>query len=67
MRVPVRVMIREEEPFVVTSDAMAQRLCDAAVAMSALGVDGLVLGFLDARGAVDENLLGRCGEPVLPA
>ena len=59
VRIPVRVMIREEEPFVVSSDAIAQRLCEAAAAMSALAVDGLVLGFLDASGAVDENLLER--------
>ena len=57
--IPVRVMIREDEPFVVSDPQLAQALCDAARAMSGLGIDGLVLGFLNASGSVDEALLGR--------
>jgi copper homeostasis protein len=59
VRIPVRVMVREEEAFVVSSPAVANALCDAARSISALRVDGLVLGFLDPSGAVDEALLGR--------
>ena len=59
VRIPVRVMIREEEPFVVSDPHVVRALCDAARAMSGLGVDGLVLGFLDAAGGVDVPLLGR--------
>ena len=59
VRIPVRVMIREDEPFVVDDTRVVQALCDAARANGRLGVDGLVLGFLDSSGAVDEDLLGR--------
>ena len=59
VRIPVRVMIREEEPFVVSGAAVAQALCDAARAVGRLPVDGLVLGFLDSAGRVDETMLGR--------
>src|ERR687897_3650985 len=48
VRIPVRVMIREEEPFVVSDAAVARALCDAARAISGLRVEGLVLGFVDA-------------------
>jgi copper homeostasis protein len=59
VRIPVRVMIREEEPFVVSGPDVARTLCEAAHRMATLKVDGLVLGFLDASGAVDEALLRR--------
>jgi copper homeostasis protein len=59
VRIPVRVMIREDEPFVVSDPQVAQALCDAARAMSGLRIDGLVLGLLNASGDVDEALLGR--------
>ena len=59
VRIPVRVMIREDEPFVVSDPGVSQALCDVAGWMSGLAVDGLVLGFLDANGSVDEALLGR--------
>ena len=59
VRIPVRVMIREEEPFVVSDAGVAEALCAAAVRMSGLHIDGLVLGFLDAGAVVDEALLER--------
>ena len=58
VRIPVRVMIREDEPFVVSDPEVSQALCDVAGWMSGLAIDGLVLGFLDANGSVDEALLG---------
>jgi copper homeostasis protein len=59
VRIPVRVMIREEEPFVVSDPGVARALCDAARAISQLRVEGLVLGVLDSAGGLDEPLLGR--------
>lgn len=69
VRIPVRVMIREDEPFVVGDARVIQALSGAARAIGRLGVDGLVLGFLDRSGSVDEGLLGRVlGEaPGVPA
>ena len=55
VRIPVRVMIREEEPFVVSRPEAAEALCAAARAIGQLKVDGLVLGFLDSSGAVDDG------------
>ena len=59
VRIPVRVMVREGEPFVVSDPYLTQALCAAAREIGRLGVDGLVLGFLDGSGFVDENLLDR--------
>ncbi len=47
---PVRVMLRAEDGYAL-SDAGA--VIDAAVALRAAGADEFVLGFLDARAAVD--------------
>jgi copper homeostasis protein len=52
-------MVREDEPFVVGGARVIEALCEAARAIGRLGVDGLVLGFLEASGAVDETVLGR--------
>jgi copper homeostasis protein len=59
VRIPVRVMIREDEPFVVSDPGVVASLCGKARAIGRLGVEGLVLGFLDASGAVDEELLAQ--------
>jgi copper homeostasis protein len=59
VHIPVRVMIRAEESFVVSGPAVIAALCEAARAIGRLRIDGLVLGFLDASGHVDEVLLGR--------
>jgi copper homeostasis protein len=59
VRIPVRVMVREDEPFVVGGARVIEALCEAARAIGRLDVDGLVLGFLEASGAVDEAVLGR--------
>jgi copper homeostasis protein len=60
--VPLRVMLRHSEPFVVTDRAEINSLCDAAVAFAELGIDGLVLGVLqDAPDGkrIDHELLAR--------
>src|SRR5262245_24034349 len=49
VKIPARVMLRENEPFVVTDEREIDRLCDAALVFAQLPIDGFVLGFL--RGA----------------
>lgn len=48
VRIPVRVMIRENANFIVANDAEFERLCESARAFEKLGVDGIVLGFVKA-------------------
>jgi len=56
--VPVRVMLRENAGYGVTGAAEIERLCAAADELSALGVDGLVLGFLH-DGEIDLDVTKR--------
>jgi len=58
VRLPLRVMVRESEGFAITERAERARLCAAARDFAALGVDGLVLGFLRG-GGIDAGLLAR--------
>ena len=55
--IPVRVMVRETPTFTIAHAEERRRLCEAARAFAALGVEGLVLGFLDeqavASGGID--------------
>lgn len=44
--IPVRVMARESESHEVSDDVIKSRLLEAARALGALPIDGLVLGFL---------------------
>ena len=50
--IPVRVMLRENPGFEIAGEAEFERLCEAAREFAALGVQGLVLGFL-RNGALD--------------
>lgn len=62
VKIPLRVMVRESEPFEVFDDLEIERLCEAASKFAKVGVDGLVLGFLlyGERGNIlDLNLLDR--------
>ncbi len=52
---PVRVMLREQDSYDVSSTKEKDRLCVAARELSALRVEGLVLGFL-REGRVDVEL-----------
>lgn len=45
--IPVRVMVRETPTFTIADAEEYARLCAAARAFAEIGVDGLVLGFLD--------------------
>jgi copper homeostasis protein len=55
---PLRVMVRESGGYAISGDAELERLCVAAEAFAKLGVDGLVLGFLQ-DGVVDLELTAR--------
>lgn len=55
VELPVRVMLREGESYEVSGNSERERLCAAARALSALNVDGVVLGFLRG-GEVDIQL-----------
>jgi copper homeostasis protein len=57
VRIPVRAMVRESEPFVVADPRTRQALLEAARALSHRPVDGIVFGALTADGRVDEPLL----------
>ena len=55
---PLRVMLRESAGYDVKSSEEFNQLCSAARDFEALGIDGLVLGFLD-RGKIDVELTAR--------
>jgi copper homeostasis protein len=62
VRVPLRVMVRQSESFVVSGLAQIDELCAAARAFDEIGVDGIVIGFLrDILGGkgIDHQLLKR--------
>jgi len=46
VKIPLRVMLRETEPFEVHDEGEKQQLCASACEFAEIGVDGLVLGFL---------------------
>jgi copper homeostasis protein len=52
VRVPVRVMIREEEPFVASSPAVIERMATSAARFARLPIDGLVIGILGSDGGI---------------
>ncbi len=56
--IPLRVMLRETEPFEITDEHEIERLCHLARAFAEIGVDGIVLGFLK-DGGIDHNLVAR--------
>jgi copper homeostasis protein len=58
VRIPVRVMLRENEGYAVSGEAELEKLCAAAREIAGLKVDGLVLGFL-SDGAPDFDPMKR--------
>ncbi len=58
VRIPVRVMLRENEGYTVANAAEIERLCATARELSKLRVDGLVLGFL-RDGEIDLDPMER--------
>lgn len=60
VKIPLRVMLRESEPFEVRDEREIERLCQSARAFAEIGVDGLVLGFLKAGGkAINHDQVAR--------
>jgi copper homeostasis protein len=55
---PVRVMLRESVGYQTNDNAEIARLCTAAEQFARLGVDGVVIGFLNAQ-EIDIELTGR--------
>lgn len=52
---PLRVMLRESEGYGVSGETEIEKLCAAAREFNAIGVDGIVLGFLQ-NGEIDFGL-----------
>ncbi|HAF21471.1 MAG TPA: hypothetical protein DCK93_00940, partial [Blastocatellia bacterium] len=53
--VPVRVMLRESDGYTIGGEAEIERLCKSAHHLSALQIDGVVLGFL-RNGEIEHHL-----------
>lgn len=63
--IPVRVMVRESEPFEVCGIDDIERLCERARQLARLPIDGVVLGFL--RGdTIDIDLTARVLDAARP-
>lgn len=56
--VPVRVMLRESDGYTVADEGEVERLCQSARDLSALRIDGVVLGFV-RDGEIDVDLTQR--------
>ncbi len=56
--IPLRVMLRESEPFEINDECEIERLCDLARSFAEISVDGIVLGFLK-DGGIDHKLVAR--------
>jgi copper homeostasis protein len=63
---PLRVMVRVEEPFVPTSPAVVARLCEEARALAALPIEGLVFGTVTDAHEIDVDMLRRFGDAAAP-
>ncbi len=62
VRIPVRVMLREEEDFFVREAKKIERLCELARSCAELSVAGLVVGFLTGHKnapQIDQTLLAQ--------
>jgi copper homeostasis protein len=55
---PLRVMVRESDGFEVSGETEVLKLCRAAEEFAKVGIDGLVLGFLE-DGEIDLELTSR--------
>ncbi len=58
VKIPARVMVRDEESFVITDEKKIERLCEAARSFRELPIDGFVLGFLKGD-QIDHELVAR--------
>lgn len=58
VKIPLRVMLRETEPFDVHDEREIEQLCESARVFAKLDVEGLVLGFLK-DGWIDHQLVAE--------
>jgi copper homeostasis protein len=66
VHLPLRVMVRIEEPFVPTSPAVVRRMYDEARALASLPIDGLVFGTLTDAHEIDLDVLRRFADAAAP-
>lgn len=66
VRLPLRVMVRVEEPFVPSSGAIVDRMCEEAQALARLPIDGIVFGALAADQTIDLDVLRRFAAAAAP-
>jgi copper homeostasis protein len=66
VRVPLRVMVRVEEPFVPTSPEVAERMCGQARTLARLPIGGVVFGALAPDCTIDLDLLRRLTAAAAP-
>lgn len=59
VHIPIRVMVREEEPFVPTAPSVIEVMASRVRDFARLPIDGIVVGVLDAARRVDVLSLGR--------
>src|SRR5262249_38518894 len=63
IKIPARVMLRDEEDFIVTDEKKIERLCTAARSFRELPIAGFVLGFLKSERSeenqIDHGLVAR--------
>ncbi len=57
VRIPIRVMVREEEPFIPTDQHVIDAMAARAREFATLPVGGIVIGILDQRRRVDATAL----------
>ena len=65
VRLPLRVMVRVEEPFVPTSPAVVAQMCEEARALASLPIDGLVFGTVTDAHEIDLDALRRFADAVV--
>jgi len=66
VRLPLRVMVRIEEPFVPTSPAVVARMYDEARVLASLPIDGLVFGTVTDAHEMDLDVLCRFADAAAP-
>jgi copper homeostasis protein len=63
VNIPARVMVRDEEDFIVTDEKKIERLCEYLRSLQELPIDGFVLGFLKSdrpeENQIDHELVAR--------
>ena len=64
VQIPIRVMVREEEPFIPTAPAVIEAMTAHVRDFATLPVDGIVVGILDPARRVDGVMLRRVLQPA---